>query len=792
MAQLTPQELQELVKLYKILDGLTDSAAQNAAQQAQAIGNANNELTRLRKEYNDFTSDISSSLETFKELVSQISKQKTGIDDSRKAYKGLSSIAEKIQYHQQGISTLSSKELETLQKKAKQEGQRLINAQTTLENNKANLLAENARLQTIKMSASFGSKAAKEAKEQQNQNKLKLIDIDKTYQENKDLIDGTNNSLTQTVETLKEELKVQKEIEKSLGLTGALMKGISKIPFLGDLPGISDISKEVEEDIRKIQEDTGKTVSRTEALGMAFKKMLPIIKGALLDPLSIGLFLFKQFKDAFKAIDSGAGELAKNMNISYNEALSFREELSTIARQSDSIFVTTKALGETYSAISNSLGANVQISQQNLETFTKLKEQAGFTNDEIVSLNKLTVLTGKSAKEVSVSFLGAAKSLSIQKGLSINVKQLLKETANVSNTIKLSLGGSETALAKAMISAKGLGASLEKVDQIANSLLNFEESISAELEAELLTGKQLNLETARYAALTGDIATVAEEIKKQIGGSAEFGKMNRIQQEAFARAVGMSREELANTLVEQESLAKLGRALTDEEKSAYEFAKQKYGEEKAAQMLGENQLDNLMEQQSVQERFNQSIEKLKDIFVSIADGPIGTILSAFATLLSNTHILKGLLVGVGIALIPIAFKMASIAISAITAASASTLGIGIAAITAGIAVGLMSMTSASKKVQSATYIKDGIINPEGGLVVSGKKGTYSLDKNDTVIAGTNLNTPSDRPINNIQPLVDRLIAVENVLVQILNKNTNVYMDSTKVGTALNIGTVQIQ
>ena len=65
-----------------------DVAAQNAAQQAQAIGNANKELTRLRKEYNYFTSDISSSLETFKELVSQISKQKTGIDDSRKAYKG--------------------------------------------------------------------------------------------------------------------------------------------------------------------------------------------------------------------------------------------------------------------------------------------------------------------------------------------------------------------------------------------------------------------------------------------------------------------------------------------------------------------------------------------------------------------------------------------------------------------------------------------------------------------------------------------------------------------------------
>ena len=128
-------------------------------------------------------------------------------------------------------------------------------------------------------------------------------------------------------------------------------------------------------------------------------------------------------------------------------------------------------------------------------------------------------------------------------------------------------------LAEAAVQAKALGVDLSKVDQIAGSLLNFEDSISAELEAELLTGKQINLETARLAALNGDLATVAEEINKQIGGSAEFSKMNRIQQEAFAKSVGMSREELANSLVEQEALAAIGRDLSKEEQAAYEAAK---------------------------------------------------------------------------------------------------------------------------------------------------------------------------------------------------------------------------
>jgi DNA repair exonuclease SbcCD ATPase subunit len=764
MAQLTPQELQELVKLYERINGLTRAAAQAQAQQAESLGTSRDELERLSDIWNDFVNNLSNTEKQFAKLTDQIRNQRSGITRAASAYDKLRGIAAKLNDIQDGTVKTSLKELNSLKEKAISERKRLVTAKDLLQDQLRN--------------SQLGTKEYYETR-------LALLRVNKTLKDQEGHFEAINQAAN------KEEKKL-KDIQNSLGLSGALLKGISKIPIIGNLPGMSEILGEVEDQIIQIREEEGRLVSKTEALGITFKKMLPIIKGALLDPISIGLFLFKQFKDAFKAIDSGAGELAKNMNISYNEALSFREELSTIARQSDSIFVTTKALGETYSAISNSLGANVQISQQNLETFTKLKEQAGFTNDEIVSLNKLTVLTGKSAEEVSVSFLGAAKSLSIQKGLSINVKQLLKETANVSNTIKLSLGGSETALAKAMISAKGLGTNLEKVDQIASSLLNFEESISAELEAELLTGKQLNLETARYAALTGDIATVAEEIKKQIGGSAEFGKMNRIQQEAFAKAVGMSREELANTLVEQEALSKLGRALTNEEKNAYEFAKQKYGEEKAAQMLGENQLDNLMKQQSVQERFNQSIEKLKDIFVSIADGPIGTILNAFATLLSNTHILKGLLVGLGIAAAPLAFTLAQSALAAIATMSSLTLGIGAIAIAAGIAMAVSSYTSAQNQVKPTAYLKDGIINSEGGLVVSGKKGTYSLDKNDTVIAGTELNRTTDRSSTNMQPMVDRLMAVEKVLIQILNKDTNVYMDSTKVGTALNIGSVQIQ
>ena len=118
--------------------------------------------------------------------------------------------------------------------------------------------------------------------------------------------------------------------------------------------------------------------------------------------------------------------------------------------------------------------------------------------------------------------------------------------------------------------------------------------------------------------------------------------------------------------------------------------------------------------------------------------------------------------------------------------------LAVAAIAAAAAGGyaLYNKFNKAGDVMSPSKGKTQISTKEGGL--------FELSKNDDVIAapgllsGNNKGTSSASPMINIQPMIDRLAAVENVLVQILNKETNMYMDSTKVGTALNVGAVKIQ
>jgi hypothetical protein len=146
---------------------------------------------------------------------------------------------------------------------------------------------------------------------------------------------------------------------------------------------------------------------------------------------------------------------------------------------------------------------------------------------------------------MSTSMVSVVSSFNKSNRSAVSQGVALREAANASDSLKLSLGNNPEALTKAATAATRLGLSLQDVDDIASSLMDFETSISNELEAELLIGKQLNLEKARELALNNDIAGVADEIFKNSADVAEFGKMNRIQQEAYAKALGLTKDQLA-------------------------------------------------------------------------------------------------------------------------------------------------------------------------------------------------------------------------------------------------------
>ncbi len=457
--------------------------------------------------------------------------------------------------------------------------------------------------------------------------------------------------------------------------------------------------------------------------------------------------LTKGLMDAFKHIDADTSSIAKNMNMSYNEALKVTKEMKTQAAESNDVFVTTAGMVETMGAVNAAMGTSVQLSQQQATEFTSMREQAGFTNEELLGIQALSTTTGKGMKEITGEFMAQARLKSQELGVALNEKDLLKEIQNVSAATTLSFGKNPALIAEAVAATKALGLEMGQVESIADSLLDFESSIANELEAELLLNKNLNLEKARQAALDNDLATLAEEINNQIGSSADFAEMNRIQQEAAAKAVGMNREELANMLFTQEQLVGLSAEETAlREKQINDLEAKGLSQAEIKEELANTSLEQLEEQAGITDRINAAMEKMQEAFgaVAVAFLPIVSGMASFFGYLAESPVLMGSLLGVmgGLAAIQATIALSSMAtaIAKIFAGSflAGPFGLpialaGVAALGAAIA-GISSLMSTGDDVFSPGSSSGGY----GNRMLSGPEGVISLNNKDTVIAGTNL------------------------------------------------------
>jgi hypothetical protein len=81
-----------------------------------------------------------------------------------------------------------------------------------------------------------------------------------------------------------------------------------------------------------------------------------------------------------------------------------------------------------------------------------------------------------------------------------------------------------------------------------------------------------------------------------------------------------------------------------------------------------------------------------------------------------------------------------------------------------------------------TPMNDGVIAPDGGMIVSGDKGSIQLNKDDSIIAGTNLGGGGEGNKELLMEIKALRAAVE--------KGGNVYMDGNKVGQALVLSSYQ--
>lgn len=165
-------------------------------------------------------------------------------------------------------------------------------------------------------------------------------------------------------------------------------------------------------------------------------------------------------------------------------------------------------------------------------------------------VNMFGNLQGKSSL-VAADMLYAAQHLSVANGVMPNavMSDLAKSTQEFA---MFSKNGGENMIRAAVQAAK-LGVSVGDTAKMAEGLLDFENSINAEMEASAMLGKEVNFQRARELAFQNDIEGATKEMLRQVGGINEFNNMNLFQRKALAKAMGVEVDTLQQMLANQEN-----------------------------------------------------------------------------------------------------------------------------------------------------------------------------------------------------------------------------------------------
>lgn len=544
--------------------------------------------------------------ETLQSISSELGRQRSITSQAAAEYTKMDSILKKLQDRQGDISNLSSKEIENLKKKY----------QLSLDENKAlaDKLAKDKNLHNLSAQQIEFKLRSNKLSEKEKELLSAKLDGFKIEQE---LLGKINEDLATRVE-------YENKVNELTGATGAILSGMK-----GSMNalGLSSMSNYLNVDAAKqAMEEEADAIARGEKEGGKLQVRMAGIK-TLTEGFTKSLFSAEAvigfIVQQLAAGSQNMADFRKQTGMSYESAYAMNMEMKGIAAASGDNFITSDKLNKSYAMMTEQLGVSADIlGGTALVSATNLSERLGMSAEAAGQLTEYTRLQGKDTEAILGNTVATVGAFNKQNKTAINVKQVMDDVAGASKSTYLNMGKNVEAMAGAATKARSLGLSLGQVEKISESLLNFEDSIGNELQANLLLGGGVNLAKAREAALTGDTAKLTDEIGKQESIRNAFATKNVIAQQAAADALGISKEELAGMALQQD-LNNL---------SAKEF-KDRYGEATYESMKS----------RSASEKLGDAMDKVKDILGSIIQvfTPILDILAGILSFPLVPYILAG-------------------------------------------------------------------------------------------------------------------------------------------------------
>ena len=300
---------------------------------------------------------------------------------------------------------------------------------------------------------------------------------------------------------------------------------------------VTDEVKKTQVATDKLKEMSNGLVNSFESAELAAKGMVSAIAGNKM--MAIAAAVLAAVK-AFTFLNDQRKELQEGLGVTRATSVEMGKDLLMVGGKLALIGVDAKQVA---SELGNSFGDLTQVTPELVLDIGQMSKGLGISSATSATLVKSFKDVGGLTAESAVDMIKYGTAMAVANKVAPG--KVMEDIAeNTESFADYGKDGGKNML-KAAVAARKLGLNLATTAKIADSLLDFESSIEKEMEASMLIGKQLNFNKARELALSGDIAGAAADVMKQVGGQAEFEKMNVIQRRALADSIGVSTDELS-------------------------------------------------------------------------------------------------------------------------------------------------------------------------------------------------------------------------------------------------------
>jgi len=331
----------------------------------------------------------------------------------------------------------------------------------------------------------------------------------------------------------------QESLKGQINLAAALLEGESEIieALKTQLGLATDITK-----MSKKEKDTlSNQISAFDTLNN--------ISGGFLKTLED---VFERTSATVGTIIIGIGKIAGVLGKTTREMGGFVGGLTGATSQVSLLSLVFPQALDSAKGLSSEFGGLSDLSFQTQFNTNLMATNMGISGDQAAQLTgNFARLNGGSA-EMGQNLAESTKQLAIANGLMPS--QVMADVAGSAKAFAEYGKDGGKNIGIAAVAAGKLGVNMATMTGVTDSLLDFESSITKELELGAMLGKNINLGKARQLAYEGKIGASVKEALKEMGGIESFNKMDIYQKRAAAAALGVSTDELQKMAMNMDRL----------------------------------------------------------------------------------------------------------------------------------------------------------------------------------------------------------------------------------------------